>query len=677
MSGFGAEPGSERRPVVGSTGRTQESPQAVQVGHQTARTAGSVTARAVVLGVPLVALNAYWVTLVEVRWYTLDGTSLPLFITPIFFLFCVCLLNALVRRVAPSRALDTGELLTIYIMLVIGTALAAHDLLQNLFGILTHADYFATTENAFKDTFFKYLVPSRFLLVSDPTALKGWYQGGAVWYRPEYLLPFLGPLCWWGAFVCVLFGMCLCLNIVIRKAWTEDERLAFPIVQLPIAMVSPEDPSRPFWKSRLMWSGFAFAVSLDLLNGMHYIIPSLPYIEQVKLYNIGQFITNRPWSAVGTTNISMYPFAIGLAYFLPLDLAFSCWFFFVARKLFEVLGAAAGWDAASNNGFPYFEQQASGAWIMLSLLLVWSLRKQIHRAWRIAFAGSPDTSSERTEYRCAFAGLLAGALLLAWFANAIRMTWWVALLFFGLFFLLAIALTRVRAELGAPHEIYYVSPRTVLVTVFGVNAIGAQSLTALSVLYWFNRGYRAHPMPNQLEALRMGEIARVPRRQILMLLVLAAAIGLLFTYWANLHITYSEGALARSIGYKRWVGGESFDRLKGWIVTPTRPTWNQIAFIVGGALMVMSLRGLRGAYLWWPFHPVGYALAVSYAMDYFWFAFFVSWLIKALIVRFGGMKLHNTAIPFFLGLILGDYVMGSIWALYGPMVGVQTYKIYI
>ena len=51
--------------------------------------------------------------------------------------------------------------------------------------------------------------------------------------------------------------------------------------------------------------------------------------------------------------------------------------------------------------------------------------------------------------------------------------------------------------------------------------------------------------------------------------------------------------------------------------------------------------------------------------------------MKALIVRFGGMKAHNTGVPFFLGLILGDYVFGSIWALIGPLNGMQTYKIYI
>ena len=104
---------------------------------------------------------------------------------------------------------------------------------------------------------------------------------------------------------------------------------------------------------------------------------------------------------------------------------------------------------------------------------------------------------------------------------------------------------------------------------------------------------------------------------------------------------------------------------------------SDVLFVLLGAIMVLAMRVMRGAFLWWPFHPAGYALAVSFAMDYFWFAFFVSWLAKLIIVRFGGMKAHNAAIPFFLGLILGDYVIGSLWAIYGPVNGLQVYKIFI
>ncbi len=58
------------------------------------------------------------------------------------------------------------------------------------------------------------------------------------WYEPRYLYPFLGPLLWWTLFLGVLIGMCLCISVLIRKAWTENEKLAFPIVQLPLAMTT-------------------------------------------------------------------------------------------------------------------------------------------------------------------------------------------------------------------------------------------------------------------------------------------------------------------------------------------------------------------------------------------------------------------------------------------------------
>ena len=63
-----------------------------------------ITWRSLLVGLLLVVPNAYWITVVEVRWYTLDGTSLPLFITPVFFLFWLVLLNIGVRRILPRLA---------------------------------------------------------------------------------------------------------------------------------------------------------------------------------------------------------------------------------------------------------------------------------------------------------------------------------------------------------------------------------------------------------------------------------------------------------------------------------------------------------------------------------------------------------------------------------------------
>jgi len=61
-------------------------------------------------------------------------------------------------------------------------------------------------------------------------------------------------------------------------------------------------------------------------------------------------------------------------------------------------------------------------------------------------------------------------------------------------------------------------------------------------------------------------------------------------------------------------------------------------------------------------------------MEWLWCATLVGWLIKLLVVRYGGMKSYRQFIPFFIGLILGDYITGCTWAIYGSMLGIKTYR---
>ena len=45
--------------------------------------------------------------------------------------------------------------------------------------------------------------------------------------------------------------------------------------------------------------------------------------------------------------------------------------------------------------------------------------------------------------------------------------------------------------------------------------------------------------------------------------------------------------------------------------------------------------------------------------------FLVAWLIKIVVLRYGGSSVYRRLIPLFLGLILGDFVTASAWAMYG------------
>ncbi|MBC7287790.1 MAG: hypothetical protein H5T86_07050 [Armatimonadetes bacterium] len=632
-----------------------------------------VTARAILIGLVLMPVNVYWVTVVEVRYYSLDGSCLPLFITPVFMLFVLALLNLLLIRFAPRLAFSQTELLVIYLMVVISETLAGHDMVQNLFGVIGHPFRFATPENQWEALFLRF-VPS-WLAVSDPTALRHFYEGGELWWRPENIGPFLLPLLAWGGYMLVLILVMLCINTLVRRHWTEHEHLAYPLIVLPLELTRGQESYR-FFSNRLMWAGFAVAAAIDVVNGLHTWYPQVPYLRYVKLYELLQHFKSPHLLAMGSTRISMYPFAIGLAFFLPLDLSFSCWFFYVVAKIERVAASMMGWRQA---GAPYLDQQAAGAWLALALVALIATRTHFAEVWRHlrGFETRLRDADEPMPYSWAVAGIVGGFTFLVIFSAQAGMSVPTVLLFLTIYYLLSIAMTRVRAELGTPHEIYFVNPHRIIVELVGVRNISPRDLTALSTTYWFNRCYRCHPMPCQLEGFKMAEYANINRRWLAMTMAVATVFAILFSYWANLSVTFREGASARCSGFKAWVGWETYNRLAAWLRNPTGPDYARIAAMGVGALIVAALKWLRFRYSALPLHPAGYALAISFAMDYFWFAFFVSWLIKLSIMRYWGQKAHRSGVWFFMGLISGDYFAGSIWAILGPALGRPNYKIFI
>ena len=49
---------------------------------------------------------------------------------------------------------------------------------------------------------------------------------------------------------------------------------------------------------------------------------------------------------------------------------------------------------------------------------------------------------------------------------------------------------------------------------------------------------------------------------------------------------------------------------------------------------------------------------------------------KWLILKHGGIRSYRRAIPFFLGLVLGDFLMGSIWSLLSIVLNTTMYQFY-
>jgi hypothetical protein len=630
----------------------------------------ALSVRVLLLALVLIPLNSYWIIQMERVRQGPYVTSISLFANVVFILLLFVGLNALLHRWQPQLAFRRGELLLIYVMLSISTGICGMDMVQVLMQIIAFPFYFATPGNHWADTLFPIL--PRWLTVRDPAAITPFFRGQSTLYTREHLLAWLVPTLSWVAFGTVLVGVMMCLNVLFRRQWVDRERLTFPIIHLPLEMI---DNPGPLFRSRLMWAGFALAASISLLNGLSFLFPAVPSI-QVTEYDLAPFITSKPWSAVGWTPIAFYPFAIGLGFLLPVDLLFSCWFFYLYWKLQLVVSNAMGWDVTPQ--FPYVPEQVFGAVMAIGLSLLWSARSYLREIWqkvREEGRGVRDADSrEAISYRAAVLGIAGGTLFLLAFSMLAGMSLGWALLFFALYFLIILVVTRIRAELGPPvHDFHLIGPDHVMIEAFGSRSFGGGDLGMIGMYWWFNRAYRGHPMPHGLEGLKMADRTRTRQREVFTGTILAGALGMLASMWAFIHLGYQLGAAAKfSSGYG--YGWDVYNRLDQWVTAPTPHQPAAVAGMAAGLIVTLLLIALRSRFFGWPFHPIGYAISGSWSMNLVWLPLLIAWLAKLTVLRYGGLRLYRTALPFFLGLILGDVTMGTLWSLIGLLLGTPTYN---
>jgi len=638
----------------------------------------SVTFRAILAAILLMPVNAYWIIMMENVRYSAHPTTVSLFFNCIFILVCMTGINGLVTRVRPRWAFCQGELLLVYSMLCIGSCMAGHDFIQQLVPNLVWPFAQATPINYYEA--FNFYLP-KWAMVTTLTRNDGYFIGHSTLYTPEHLKAWLPVVGVWTGFVMVLLWTMQCINVIIRQQWTDNERLGYPLVKIPMEITDAQPFGRgrsgmALTKNRLFWLGFGIAAFIDLMNSLNYYHPAIPAIGfggGASSYDLGQYFTTKPWNAVGWTPISFYPFVIGLGMLMPLDFLFSCWFFYISWKLQSIFVSAYSNDADPR--MPYANYQAFGAYMLFFSSSIWLSRHYFKQVFLRAL-GRPSTvddSHEPMRYRWALLGALGGLLGLVIIAVVMGMSWWLAIAFFLIYLALALAITRMRAELGTPvHDLHFTGPDWALSDLLGPRAIGAQSLGVFSCFYWFNRAYRCHPMPFQLEGLKMAEQTserKTVQREMLgwfIAMLIAGAVGMVCAFWASLEASYVHGM--------KWADTTAWDRYASWMNFPKPPNYSVGIAMVAGFLFAAFLQAMRVRFVWWPFHPLAFAVSGSWEMNLLWTPLLIAWVVKTVILRYGGVKTYSASLPFFYGLILGQFIPGSLLNIWGIIADSPTYQ---
>jgi len=618
-----------------------------------------VRARALLLSLLLSLPTVYWIIYVEVIKYAGYPTTTSLFYNVVAALFLVRGAASLLRLVGLRDAFTDADIRVVYVFLALVSAGASLDFTQNLMGIIAYPEHYAGPENQFAEKLLP-LLP-RHLIVAKGDSSEAFWQGGQqlTWQNAT---GFVRPLSWWWLFCMFLLLGGGGLVMLLHRRWSEAEHLTYPILEVPAALAAVD---RPLLRDRGYLLGFSIAALIETFNSLNAISPRWPQIPVRAWhppYNLVAAIWEHPWRAIGYMPLSFYPFAIGQGLLLPTNLSFSCWFFYLQWQAQKVLSAWLGWSGIPNA--PFIREQSFGGFIGLALFALWVSRRGWLKELRATLTGTPRR--ECMDSRVAVLCTVVGFAGLVWFSVKAGMTTPYAVAFFVIFFAIGLAVTRIRAEMGLPvHDLHFSGPTQMLPTALGDRAVGPKNLVVGELYYWFNRAYRSHYMPHQAEGFRFlsGALGLVPG---VTLFAVAWGLGVFLSFAFQLKMVYQAGGAAGCVStVPLWIGGEPWREFMGHTNNPMTPNWRATSAMIGGSLVTYIGMAIGTRVTGWPIHPVGYAVSSSWAMERLWCPLLVAWVVKALVTRYGGGQTYRKIVPFAVGLVVGDFISGSLWSIHG------------
>lgn len=634
--------------------------------------AGRVGMRAMLLAFVLAPLTAWWSVdqIVDIMF--------SLMVPPTVMTLLVAVLNLGVRRVAPKLALTEGELLIFYAMHAIVSAICA-EWMTVIQPYVYSYGLFADGDSRFDRYVLPYAHPWFFVPKSQAPLFKDFSSGGV----PAALIPSKIPL-WlpyiasWTVLVALICLAMLCLNSLMRDEWTNREKLAFPIIQMPMAIVQVGAGKSQIYKSRYFLLPFVIMFTIDIINGLHFMYPSIPLINVRFMGDVALFFPAPPWNSIGWTPIGIFPFISVIGFFMPTDLLFSCIFFFIFRKLMQVFTYSIGYTESAGlfggSGLvpspPYFSEQSWGAFLGLFFTAIWVARKYLSEVWQQILHGHPK-GDRGVPHRVAFAGLILSLTALLGIAFLVGIPLVLAIACIVLFLMFSFALSRMRAQIGAPsHEMAFMGPNQMIADFAGTNALPEAGMSrAVTMFFFMNRIHRTHPMPHQLEALKMGDIAKMNQRMLFVAIVVATVVGSVLGHLCFIYKGYRFAAVR--------AGGDTAGVIAQLMEQHHPPNPVGILFVIIGFLVVLGLDFIRFRLPGFPLHPAGYALAMNFGLDYFWFGLIIVYLIKVFVERYYGLKGHSKLHEIAIGIITAEFLAEAIWATYSMVTRQATYSVSI
>ena len=387
-------------------------------------------------------------------WFTGQGLVgnylMPLSV--LLMLVLVLGVNPLLSRLSPRRRLTGEQLALIYSIVFIAGVVPGTGFLRIAVFPLAQTVQNANTDASLAEAYAVMDPPASLfpdsLQYGAPIPVVEPFIGSL---EPGERVPYaawLAPLVSWSGFILPWFTMMTAMAVIFARYWREEERVAFPLLEVQQAIVElPEDGGRipVLFGKTSFWVPCLIVLAIHSLNHGHLYLPDavppLPLSwEFWELFTELPFRNAGWWLKLGSIQF-MY---VGIAFLMPTRASFSIWFFQVAYAIYIMIRSTY---------FPplqyaSIEDHRIGAFIVFPLFVLWLARRHLARIARTLYsrAEGPDDRA----YRAAAVALLLGlAGMFVWLLWAgVHPAWAGGLVTIG--FLFGLSVTRLLAETGIP-----------------------------------------------------------------------------------------------------------------------------------------------------------------------------------------------------------------------------------
>jgi len=506
----------------------------------------------------------------------------------------------------------------------------------------------------------------------------------------------LPSIIFWWLFTVINAAMMLSLVLIFRRSWVDVEKVTFPHVVAAHEILTRASIETTGEGRKGLFSPFVIGILLGVAFQVPIMMSELfPWFPDIYGWRTNTCTSGQQWlpstsplsGIVGLSTFQKDPLGMAIAYLAPLSISFNIWFWYIIcivilpqiaytmgyyTGITDLNGCGRIWCGEMLGSGPPFKWTAvsTGATLGLTLLIFFLSRRYLAETINVALGRVSPESREALEkgepvpYRIAYAMLAVTFVLLIAIYSVMGLSiasglivqltfaiFWFAIVrqvgMAGFFFRgtdKGVALARLFLYPTAPDP----PTRDFVLT----SALTNGSVDAPENGFQVGGNFIA-----SFEAFRMASMTSTSNRNVFLVLTVTFAILPIFSLIGYYYTVYSVG-LVKIAG--NW-GSRGCDYLlsraalgSNWNRFPAADPW--VPHFILGFVITAALSILHSSFIWFPFEPVGFTLAISYAGTAFgiWSLALIGWVLKTLTLRIGGSKAYEGwGLPIATGFIAG------------------------